>query len=326
VKRPAALVVVLAALLALAPPLDAFLLFGGPIRWGVFPVRYFVSNSDVPGVTAEDLRVAVDAAFAAWNGLDTAVTSAEFVGFTGAEPGVADGLTVIGFQSRPELDRVLGQTSFQVDSITDQLVEADIFLNATFPWSVAPAGESGRFDTQSIATHEIGHLFGLGHSALGETELIAGGGRRVIAKRAVMFPIAYPPGNVDDRQLKVDDAAGLSTAYPTPAFDREAGAIQGRVRKNGVGIFGAHVVAIHPGTGVAIGAFSLDGQGSFVVRGLDPGFYLVRVEPLDDADAGSFFAAGAGIDTDFRVTYFPRLVAVPSGGAGESIQVEVVAR
>jgi hypothetical protein len=319
-------VVVVAVLMALAPPLDAFLLFGGPVRWGVFPVRYFITNRDVPGVSAEELRATVDAAFAAWNGLETADTSTEFVGFTGAEPSDADGLTVIGFQSRPELDRVLGQTSFQFDSVTDQLVEVDIFLNATFPWSIAPAGENGRFDTQSIATHEIGHLFGLGHSALGETELIAGGGRRVIAKRAVMFPIAYPPGNIDDRQLKTDDIAGLSTAYPSAEFEREAGAIQGRVRKNGVGIFGAHVVAIHPGTGAAVGAFALDSQGTFAVRGLDPGLYLVRVEPLDDADAGSFFAGGAGIDTDFRVTYFPRLVAVPSGGAGESIQIDVVAR
>ena len=320
------MLVTLAIVAALAPPVDAFLIFGGAVRWGVFPVRYFITNRDAPGVSAEQLQAAVDAAFASWNGLPTAVTSSEFGGFTGLEPGEDDGLTVIGFRSRPELERVLGQTSFHVDTVTDQLIEADIFLNTTFDWSVAPAGETSRFDVQSIATHEIGHLFGLGHSALGETELLAGGGRRVIAKRAVMFPIAYPPGNIDDRQLKADDATGLSVAYPTPEFERERGAITGRVRRNGAGLFGAHVIAIHPTTGVAVGSFSLDSQGTFTILGLDPGYYLVRVEPLDDADAGSFFVAGANVDTNFRVTYFPQLVAVPSGGVGSSIQIEVAPR
>jgi hypothetical protein len=34
------------------------------LKWGSFPIRYFVSNHDVPGVSAPQLRDEVDRAFA----------------------------------------------------------------------------------------------------------------------------------------------------------------------------------------------------------------------------------------------------------------------
>ena len=56
------------------------------------------------------------------------------------------------------------------------MLESDVFFNAAFAWSTAPNGEPGRYDVQSIATHEAGHFFGLGHSALGEAEQIRAAG------------------------------------------------------------------------------------------------------------------------------------------------------
>ena len=90
--------------------------------------------------------------------------------------------------------------------MTGEIIESDIFLNSTFAWSVAAGGEPGRQDVESIALHEIGHLHGLGHSMLGETELI-GGGRRVLGAEAVMFPIAFTAGTLN-RTLRADDIAG----------------------------------------------------------------------------------------------------------------------
>ena len=295
------------------------------VRWDEMPIRYFVTNRDVPGVTATQLQATVARAFAAWAAVPDVGISTNFAGFVNAEPSIEDGASVIGFRSRPELDRVLGAASFNTDDVTGEILEADIFFNSTFTWSVAAAGESNRFDVESIAVHEIGHLLGLGHSALGETEERADGGRSVLAKRAVMFPIAFPRGNIEDRTLEADDRAGIADVYQ-PDRDRALGAISGRVTLDGTGIFGAHVTAFNQKTGDFVGGFTLNERGNFVIGGLAPGLYVVRVEPLDDADLDSFFDDEADVNIDFRPTYYSRLVAVPAGGASAAIEIKVQAK
>jgi hypothetical protein len=297
------------------------------VKWnGV--ATYFVNEaSSVPGISVTDFRAAMGRAFATWEAVPTASIRYEFGGFTSAQPFDDDGRSTMGFAARPELDRVLGATSILVDSVTGQIVEADIFFNSAFEWSIASAGETGKFDLESIAVHEIGHLNGLGHSAIGETEPRPGGGRRVVAAETVMFPIAYLPGNISDRMLKADDIAGISDVYPDGGFQSSTGSLSGRVTRDGQGLFGVHVVVFNQGSGRMVGGFTTSTAGRFSIGGLSPGVYVVRVEPLDDADVASFFNRPPGeVATDFKVTFFNRLVAVPKGGDSGTVEVQVVAR
>lgn len=328
-KRTAALLLALACVAVSGEPAAAYLKLGTEVNnrmvtlsWESFPVRYFITNASGGGVAAPQLRDAVVRAFATWDAVETADTSSEFVAFTNALPNDDDGMTVIGFVNRPDQDRTLGATSFLIDTLTGEIVEAEIFLNSAFAWSVAPGGEPNRFDVESIALHEIGHLFGLGHSALGETELRSGG-RRVIAAEAVMFPIAFSAGSTEGRTLKADDIAGLSDIYPNTTFRRERGSISGRITKNGRGVLGAHVVAFNPRTGRMVGGFSLNEQGGFVIAGLEPGPHVLRVEPLDDGDIESFFDLTLNIDINFRVKFHDRVAVVPRGGGTNGIEIRV---
>jgi len=330
-KRSLAMVLVTSMVFGSAQPALAYLKFGVTVggaqmtlKWTQTPVRYFVTDQGVTGVSATDLQAAAGRAFAAWQAVPTASIAYQFAGFTAATPDRDDGLSTLGFRSRPELDRVLAATSFVVDAATGALVEADIFFNSAFAWSVAPAGEANRYDLESIALHEIGHLSGLGHSALGETELREGGGRRVLGAEAVMFPIAFAAGSIAGRTLRADDIAGISDLYPDGDFNQALGSISGRVTKDGQPIFGAHVVAFDVARGSMVGTFSLNAQGDFSVGGLSPGPHALRVEPIDDADVESFFEAARTVDVDFRVAFVDRVVIVPRGGDSGEVTVKVV--
>lgn len=293
------------------------------LRWRQLPVGYLVTNRSAPGVSAADFAAAVRRAFDTWQQVPTANVSFEFGGATSVEPGDNDGRTVLGFDARPDLDRVLGATSYTFDLRTGAIIEADIFFNTTFDWSVAPGGEPGRFDLESIALHEIGHLVGLGHSALGETELRPSGGRRVIAAASAMFPIARAAGSIDGRALDPDDIAGVSDVYPAGDFESSLGSISGRITKNGQGIFGAHVVAFNLSTGRLVANYTLTPQGEYTIAGLDPGPTVLRVEPLDDGDLDSFFGDTSRVDIEFLVTFGRRAVVVPEGGGVRGVDIAV---
>ena len=295
------------------------------LNWRNMPVRYFVSNRAGGGVTAPQLEQAVLAAFANWDAVPTAELSTQFVGVTSAAPVLRDGMNTIGFVDRPDQDRVLGATNFLVDTITGELIESDIFLNSTFQWSVASGGSPDRFDVESIALHEIGHLLGLAHSALGETELRPGG-RRVLAAEASMFPIAFSAGSIEGRTLREDDIAGISDIYPADAYRSERGSISGKVTKGGQGVLGAHVIAFNTRTGKLVAGFALQSDGRYVIGGLEQGTYALRVEPLDDGDIESFFDQTLNIDTNFRVKFHNKVVVVPRGGGVSNINIQVVAK
>lgn len=316
-------------LLAFAGDTHAYLKFGVdiggrqvPLAWKSTPVPYFVSTTSVPNVTVAQFQTAIARAFTTWENVPSATVTYRFAGVTGSLPGEDDGRSTLGFLYEPEFDRVLAQTSFLVDDVTGELLESDIFFNSAVQWSTAEGGDPLRWDLESIAAHEIGHFSGLGHSAIGETE-VGSNGRRMLSSGAVMFPIALNPGNTSLRALQPDDIAGISDIYPAADFNRLSGSVSGRVISDGRGVFGAHVVAFNPGTGASVGNFVLSVDGRFSIAGLTPGFYAIRVEPIDDADVDSFLDESVPVDIGFRVTYAPQLVTVPRGGDSGTVVVTV---
>lgn len=316
--------------LAATAPAHAYLKFGVdvggrtvPVRWPNGPIRYSVTERDISGVSAQAFSDAIGRATATWGKVPGLPVSFSDQGLTRAQPLEADGRTTIGFLDRPDQERVLGATTFLLDAATGTLIESDIYFNTRFRWSTAAGGESGAVDLESVALHELGHLLGLGHSALGETE-VGGNGRRVVSTAAIMFPIAWPAGSIADRGLQADDIAGVRDLYGAlPAG--EFGSVQGRVTKDGRGVYGAHVVAASLDTGALVASYTLSTNGDFVIAGLPPGLYVLRAEPLDDVDLESVFG-GAAVDLAFRPAFARRLAVVQADGATPPIAIEVTAK
>ena len=64
-------------------------------------------------------------------------------------------------------------------------------------------------------------------------------------------------------------------------------------------------------------------RARFVIGGLEPGPYVLRVEPLDDGDVESFFDLTLNIDANFRPKFHDRLVVVPRGGGAGDVEIRV---
>jgi len=119
------------------------------------------------------------------------------------------------------------------------LTEADIFLNPAKTFITTPATAPTDLDIVEVLAHEIGHLYGVGHSFLVD---------------AMMYPAKPNVGSPQEfldlfrfpkRNLVRDDAAWIAELYPTTTFNTQNAVVEGRARYSGDEYIGAHVIAVN---------------------------------------------------------------------------------
>jgi hypothetical protein len=97
-----------------------------------------------------------------------------------------------------DASNTLGLTTVTFEADTGEIYDADTEINGTLPLSVGDPVTPGRYDLESIITHEMGHFLGLAHSH---------------DPVATMYA-QYNQESTMMRTLKPDDIAGLCTIYP----------------------------------------------------------------------------------------------------------------
>ncbi len=145
---------------------------------------------------AEDAEVEVAAR--AWGRVSCTAFRAHVMGTTTIGPG-DDGTSGVYFEDTtwPSTfdSGAIATTVVHVDA-QGHIYDADVYVNGS-SHVFSRDGHGGTIDFRSVATHEIGHVLGLGHST---------------DARATMYA-AYPPG-VSWRSLEQDDMDGVCTLYP----------------------------------------------------------------------------------------------------------------
>ncbi|HJK99992.1 MAG TPA: matrixin family metalloprotease [Polyangiaceae bacterium LLY-WYZ-15_(1-7)] len=164
-------------------------------KWCTFPVPYGIT------ITSDDLGEATTVSETQrgmddWTLRSCTSLTANYTGRSGATAGSGDGNSVIGWVESGwrHSGSAIGVTGPRWD-FRNCIQEADMEMNGVnFRW-ITGAGSGSNVNAYSIALHEGGHYYGLGHSS---------------DRNATMY-FAYT-GGID--MIGADDQAGICTLYP----------------------------------------------------------------------------------------------------------------
>lgn len=189
---------------------------GTYLFWQQRRIDYYINNKGYSGVPINEVVGAVKRAFFAWASPSCTDLYFDFLALT---PSTATNLTLTG-GDKPDLKNTIqwhavwppkgandGSLTSDMVSLTTliyvaetgEIADADIDLNGhTKFWTTTDDTTKAVYDIQSVLTHEVGHLLGLGFSD--NTE-------------AVLYS-ELREGDLSKRTLHQDDIEGLCFVYP----------------------------------------------------------------------------------------------------------------
>jgi hypothetical protein len=183
--------------LVAATSISAYVL-NGP-KWGTDQVPYYINpvNADM---SEADAIAAVQAGALNWTAQSNAAISMYYMGRTSGSSLIKNNKNEVFFRAS-SAGSMAAEVYWWYDS-SYRLIEADmVFYDGGFKFFPGGSGCSGGVYLEDIATHEFGHVLGLGHSSV---------------SAASMYPkVSWC--STATRSLDGDDLAGIEKLYPAGA-------------------------------------------------------------------------------------------------------------
>ena len=180
-----------------------------------------------------------------------------------------------------------------------------------------------REDSVYMLVHEFGHCLGLGHA--GDLSIT---GRWRGHPGSWIHPgdpvMAYGYGLEEPDALSADDIAGASLLRPQTGFERRSGRVGGVVRVGGEPAPHVYVWALPVGMDALrdrVGVFS-NGDGEFLIEGLDPGEYSLWAQPIASHGANQQLLRW-GAPTDLEDTLVGSPVLVRGGRTTDNVEISM---
>jgi Cys-rich repeat protein len=167
------------------------------LRWNKnkFPLGWYINMNGYQGISAADAEAAFKHGMQQWNAPSCTSFRTVYKGKV-TRGNTSDGYNVLMFGSFSAGSSTTAITYTRWGATSKQYTDADIVFRTTKPWSINPSSQ--QLDLRGTATHEIGHLLGLGHSSVLAATMYAKTGT----------------GASPRRFLDGDDIRGLCFLYP----------------------------------------------------------------------------------------------------------------
>ena len=308
---------------------------GETLQYEIAPDPDFEVYFDAP----EGVVPFVEQALAAWEGIPTADVSWDLDGVGTGDPPKEDGVFSV-FLDETTLDDAGdawcgGYAAIWEDRSSPaapwEIVDCDVAFCAGYaaipdwvePEDLEEHRKQRREGSVYMLVHEFGHCLGLGHA--GDLSITRRWDSRSPTSTHPGDPVmSYGVGLEEPDDLSADDIAGASLLRPQTRFERRSGRIAGVVRAEGESAPYVYVWALPVGMDALrdrIGVFG-NGDGEFLIEGLDPGEYALWAQPIASQGANQHLLRW-GAPTDLEDTLVGNPVLVRAGRTTDNVEISM---